>query len=226
MFKPSRKGCFFSFLYCRMSRKDPRKAVCINEYKTLQEVILLSKVLVVFHCLLPPEFLHDCECRGECLHWGWMKGCCEIPRRLAASARSTWWLVVTSALLNRVTKRTHLSLHSFAECYSLSSLGTQSLFVCWGFPFWDLKTTYRPVRCWWQQPHCKEETSQTFAFPICRFPRDADRREMGNERCLCWHVWVRDSKFCGFCKNKVAVPLFCYRIYVSCSLNPVLKLLF
>lgn len=229
MFKSRRKRCFFAFLCHRMSCKDPRKAACTNKYKTLQEAISLLKVLVVFHCLLSPEFLHDCEFRGECLHWGWMKGGCEMPTSPADPEHQPVLcvgFVAQSALLNSVTKRTHLSLHSSAECCSPSSLGTQSLLICWGFPFWFLITTYRPVRCWWQHASMKEETPQTLAFPACRFPRDDDNRETGNERCLCWCVCMRDSKSCGFCKNKVAVPLFCYRNYVSCILKSVLKLLY
>lgn len=209
-----------------MSCKDPRKAVCINKYKTLQEVILPLKVLVVFRCLLPLEFLQIRRWLFTLRmdeRWLWDV---HTPCRLGASASSTCWFIALCAFLNSVMKRTHLSVHSFAGCYSPSSLRTQSPLVCWGFLFWVLISTYRPVRCWWQQPHCKEETSQTFVFPVCRFPgmlttgrwgmRDVCADMSGWETVNCVPSW----------NNKVVVPLFCYRIYVSCSLNSVLKLFF
>lgn len=145
------------------------------------------------------------------------------PCRPRAPASPTGWFVAPSAFLNSVTRTTLLSLHSSAECYPPSSSGTESVLACWGFPFLFLITTCQMLVTTRLAARKRHHRPLPSLF-VCSPGMVTTWRWGMRDVCDDTSGW--DSKFCGFWKNKEAVPLFCYRIYVSCTLDSVLKLLF
>lgn len=143
LFKSRRMGCSFCFLYHRMSCKHPLKIVCTHKYKTLQwsNFTVESACCCCCFLLLPPSRISTWL---QIQRWVFMLRMNErrfwdarISCRPRASASFTCCFVVLAVGLSSVAE-TPSSLHSCAECYLHSSLGHQSLLVCWGFYSPDL----------------------------------------------------------------------------------------